>query len=163
MAFQECRSCVYPISRVVKLNLYGIGVGGRRMECRRKEVVFLFSLFFFQFSYKGLWGSPLCLYGWIFKKISLKKWGHFQERVCVTKKWDSPVTFVSSGWGCRRLDLSSGQIKRPDLPFSQRQTWFLSLGDSSPEPRCCVQAPSPWPGQWGVPPTWVEIDSVHVC
>lgn len=74
MAFQECRSCVYPISRVVKLNLYGIGVGGLRMECRRKEVVFLFSLFFSSLAIK-VCGVPrfVSMGGFFFKKISLKK------------------------------------------------------------------------------------------
>lgn len=49
-------------------------------------------------------------------------------------------------WEKTRFVQWTNQETRPSL-FSEADVVSLSLGDSSPEPRRCVQAPFPWPGQ----------------
>lgn len=124
-------------------------MGGLRSECGRKEVVFLFSLFAsLATRFVGFFLTFLSLKVDLKKKNLFKEMRPFSGRGIYDEEIRLPSNFFLKWWRRGRgLDLSSGQIKRPDLLFTRRQRGLLSGGDSSPELRCCVQTlPFPLPG-----------------
>lgn len=127
------------------MNLSGIG-GGNREERKEERKWFSFSLFFSSLAIK-VCGFLSSLSLWVNLKKFFKEMRPFSGRG-TWKKRDSVVTSSSSGGVGRGSDSSSGRIRRPELPFTQKQS-LLSGGAPPQSPRAVSRLllfPFPSPG-----------------